>query len=167
RPGPGTLRSERVPGRSGGSSRSARAGNTGGPVLDAGQGRCADLAAVRNPRSVRRASLREMAGTAAPPRHSRRTRQDGTPPSVGEPIRDRTTDAQALRLRTQTRTSCEGMISMALDRNLNAAVDAAWQQISAERIAELVVGLINIPSPTGEEADLAVWAADDLNAHGV
>src|SRR5699024_1003207 len=90
-----------------------------------------------------------------------------TPPSVGEPIRDRTTDAQALRLRTQTRTSCEGMISMALDRNLNAAVDAAWQQISAERIAELVVGLINIPSPTGEEADLAVWAADALDAHGV
>jgi len=56
---------------------------------------------------------------------------------------------------------------MALDGNFDTAVEAVWKNVSAERIAELVVGLVDIPSPTGEEAALAVWAADELNTHGV
>lgn len=47
------------------------------------------------------------------------------------------------------------------------AIDAAWDKVDTERIAELVVGLVDIPSPTGEEGELALWAAEQLTAHGV
>jgi acetylornithine deacetylase/succinyl-diaminopimelate desuccinylase-like protein len=59
---------------------------------------------------------------------------------------------------TQTKTDPEA---------LRTAVEVAWRSISRDRLAELVAGLVDIPSPTGEEGDIAVWAADQLSAHGV
>lgn len=43
----------------------------------------------------------------------------------------------------------------------------AIELIRPDRLRELVVGLINIPSPTGEELPLAQWAADQLGGAGV
>ncbi|MPZ83604.1 MAG: M20/M25/M40 family metallo-hydrolase [Actinophytocola sp.] len=46
-------------------------------------------------------------------------------------------------------------------------VDAAWNKIDRARLAELVVGMVDIPSPTGEEAPLADWLTGQLAAGGL
>lgn len=51
--------------------------------------------------------------------------------------------------------------------DLRPAIESAWRAISRDRLSELVVGLVDIPSPTGEEGDVAVWAAEQLDSHGV
>jgi acetylornithine deacetylase/succinyl-diaminopimelate desuccinylase-like protein len=48
-----------------------------------------------------------------------------------------------------------------------AWVEAAWARISPERLTELVVGMVDIPSPTGEEAPLARWLTETLAAAGL
>lgn len=50
---------------------------------------------------------------------------------------------------------------------VRAAIDTAWSAINRERLAALVTGLVDIPSPTGEEGQLAAWAAEQLSSHGV
>ncbi|MDQ6522526.1 M20/M25/M40 family metallo-hydrolase [Nocardioides sp. LHD-245] len=50
---------------------------------------------------------------------------------------------------------------------VRTAIAAAWGEIDRDRLAELVVGLVDIPSPTGEEGELAQWAAGQLDAHGI
>ena len=52
-------------------------------------------------------------------------------------------------------------------RTARAHIEAAWAQISADRLTELVVGMVDIPSPTGEEAPLARWLAGELAAAGL
>lgn len=51
--------------------------------------------------------------------------------------------------------------------DVRAAIEAAWRAISRDRLLELVTGLVDIPSPTGEEGPLAVWAAEQLSGHGL
>jgi acetylornithine deacetylase/succinyl-diaminopimelate desuccinylase-like protein len=46
-------------------------------------------------------------------------------------------------------------------------VEAAWARITPERLTELVVGMVDIPSPTGEEGPLARWLTDTLAAAGL
>ncbi|MEJ2869858.1 hypothetical protein WCD74_18970 [Actinomycetospora sp. OC33-EN08] len=46
-------------------------------------------------------------------------------------------------------------------------VDDACSQLSATRLSELVVGMVDIPSPTGEEGPLAAWLAEQLDAAGL
>jgi acetylornithine deacetylase/succinyl-diaminopimelate desuccinylase-like protein len=46
-------------------------------------------------------------------------------------------------------------------------VEAAWSAVTAERLTELVVGMVDRPSPTGEEAELARWLAGQLSAAGL
>jgi acetylornithine deacetylase/succinyl-diaminopimelate desuccinylase-like protein len=46
-------------------------------------------------------------------------------------------------------------------------VEAAWARITPERLTELVVGMVDIPSPTGEEGPLARWLTDVLAAAGL
>ncbi|GAA4835249.1 M20/M25/M40 family metallo-hydrolase [Actinomycetospora corticicola] len=43
----------------------------------------------------------------------------------------------------------------------------ACTQLSADRMTELVVGMVDIPSPTGEEGPLAAWLADQLDTAGL
>ncbi|RKN12808.1 M20 family metallopeptidase [Streptomyces radicis] len=47
------------------------------------------------------------------------------------------------------------------------AVDRAIAQVSPRQLREIVVGLVNVPSPTGEERPLAEWAAARLVDAGV
>ena len=49
----------------------------------------------------------------------------------------------------------------------DALAQRAIDNIRPERLRELIVGLVDIPSPTGEEAALAGWAVDQLKASGV
>lgn len=46
-------------------------------------------------------------------------------------------------------------------------VEAARQELSRDRIRDLVVGMVDIPSPTGEEAELAHWLAGTLTDAGL
>lgn len=46
-------------------------------------------------------------------------------------------------------------------------IEAAWDKIDRARLAELVVGMVDIPSPTGEEAPLAAWLTGQLAASGL
>ncbi|MGW5073250.1 M20 family metallopeptidase [Rhodococcus sp. NPDC004095] len=46
-------------------------------------------------------------------------------------------------------------------------VDRACSAIDGARLRELVVGMVDIPSPTGEEAELAGWLTDTLAASGL
>lgn len=48
-----------------------------------------------------------------------------------------------------------------------AWVEAAWERITPERLTELVVGMVDIPSPTGEEAPLARWLTERLADAGL
>ncbi|MER5753686.1 peptidase dimerization domain-containing protein [Streptomyces sp. NPDC002088] len=54
-----------------------------------------------------------------------------------------------------------------LSAQQRAWVDAAWKLIEPQRLTELVVGMVNIPSPTGEEADLARWLTGVLAESGL
>jgi acetylornithine deacetylase/succinyl-diaminopimelate desuccinylase-like protein len=55
----------------------------------------------------------------------------------------------------------------ALAREQREWVEAAWKLIDPERLTELVVGMIDIPSPTGEEAELARWLTTTLDGAGL
>ncbi|HEY0507504.1 MAG TPA: hypothetical protein VGD12_05495 [Blastococcus sp.] len=46
-------------------------------------------------------------------------------------------------------------------------IDAAWGCITPERLTELVVGMVDRPSPTGEEGELARWVTGELAAGGL
>ncbi|GAA4920624.1 acetylornithine deacetylase/succinyl-diaminopimelate desuccinylase-like protein [Actinomycetospora succinea] len=46
-------------------------------------------------------------------------------------------------------------------------VDDACSRLDAGRLTELVVGMVDIPSPTGEEGPLAEWLAGQLDAAGL
>jgi acetylornithine deacetylase/succinyl-diaminopimelate desuccinylase-like protein len=54
-----------------------------------------------------------------------------------------------------------------LDPRRAAWVAEAWRHITAERLRELVVGLVDIPSPTGDERGLAEHIAGMLSAAGL
>jgi acetylornithine deacetylase/succinyl-diaminopimelate desuccinylase-like protein len=54
-----------------------------------------------------------------------------------------------------------------LDDRRRDWVTAAWQQVSVDRLRELIVGLVDVPSPTGDEGPLAGHLADTLAAAGV
>lgn len=45
--------------------------------------------------------------------------------------------------------------------------ESAAALIDADRLTELVVGMVDIPSPTGEEAELARWSTATLEASGL
>ncbi|MFC4501141.1 MULTISPECIES: M20 family metallopeptidase [Streptomyces] len=53
-----------------------------------------------------------------------------------------------------------------LDERRATWVAEAWRQVTGDRLRELVTGLVDIPSPTGDEAPLAAHIADTLNAAG-
>ncbi|MER5434152.1 deacylase [Streptomyces sp. NPDC002588] len=53
-----------------------------------------------------------------------------------------------------------------LDTQRATWVEEAWRQITADRLRELIIGLVDIPSPTGDEGPLARHIADTLNASG-
>jgi acetylornithine deacetylase/succinyl-diaminopimelate desuccinylase-like protein len=54
-----------------------------------------------------------------------------------------------------------------LDGPQRVAVEAAWKLIDPDRLRELVVGMVDIPSPTGEEAPLARWLVGQLAGAGL
>ncbi|MBY8856780.1 M20/M25/M40 family metallo-hydrolase [Nocardia sp. CA2R105] len=54
-----------------------------------------------------------------------------------------------------------------MNEQQRAWVDAAWQLIDEARLTELVVGMVDIPSPTGEEAPLARWLSDTIASSGL
>lgn len=54
-----------------------------------------------------------------------------------------------------------------LTRQQRDWVEAAWHQIDPARLTDLVVGMVDVPSPTGEEAPLARWLADRLGGAGL
>ncbi|WP_236787854.1 M20 family metallopeptidase [Amycolatopsis sp. GM8] len=49
----------------------------------------------------------------------------------------------------------------------DTAIDAACAQLSEERLRDLVVGMVGIPSPTGDEAPLAEWLTGTLRDAGL
>lgn len=53
-----------------------------------------------------------------------------------------------------------------LDPRRRAWLEAAWKQIDDRRLTELIVGMVGIPSPTGQEGRLAAWLADRLVESG-
>jgi len=53
------------------------------------------------------------------------------------------------------------------DRALDLLVDKACAQVTPELLREIVVGMVDIPSPTGEERPLAEWAVGHLRGSGV
>ncbi|WTF02793.1 peptidase dimerization domain-containing protein [Streptomyces sp. NBC_01613] len=53
-----------------------------------------------------------------------------------------------------------------LDVRRRAWVDQAWRHVTADRLRELITGLVDIPSPTGDEGPLATHIAGTLNAAG-
>lgn len=50
---------------------------------------------------------------------------------------------------------------------LRAAADRAMEHAGPDRLREIVVGLVDTPSPTGEERPLAEWAVGHLTESGV
>jgi acetylornithine deacetylase/succinyl-diaminopimelate desuccinylase-like protein len=54
-----------------------------------------------------------------------------------------------------------------LDPGQREALQRAWALINADRLRELVVGIVDIPSPTGEEASLARWLTQVLSGCGL
>jgi acetylornithine deacetylase/succinyl-diaminopimelate desuccinylase-like protein len=62
-------------------------------------------------------------------------------------------------------TSDPGLAGLDADRA--AWVAEAWRHVSAGRLRELVVGLVDIPSPTGDEGPLAEHIAGTLSAAGI
>ncbi|MEU9291817.1 deacylase [Streptomyces sp. NPDC048275] len=53
-----------------------------------------------------------------------------------------------------------------LDERRAGWVRDAWRNVSGDRLRELIIGLVDIPSPTGEEAPLAAHIADTLTSVG-
>lgn len=53
-----------------------------------------------------------------------------------------------------------------LDDRRSAWVTEAWRHVTGDRLRELIVGLVDIPSPTGDEAPLAEHIADTLKVSG-
>lgn len=54
-----------------------------------------------------------------------------------------------------------------LDAQRREWTEAAWAEIDATRLRELVVGLVDVPSPTGDEAPLAEHIAGVLGTAGI
>ncbi|WP_283138099.1 M20 family metallopeptidase [Rhizohabitans arisaemae] len=54
-----------------------------------------------------------------------------------------------------------------LDRRRREQVAAAWRHVSADRLRELLCGLVNVPSPTGGERRLAEHITGTLAATGI
>ncbi|GAA4627871.1 hypothetical protein GCM10023196_041890 [Actinoallomurus vinaceus] len=54
-----------------------------------------------------------------------------------------------------------------LDERRRAQVEAAWRHVSADRLRELIVGLVDVPSPTGDEGPLAEHIAGVLSGVGI
>ncbi|WP_405952656.1 peptidase dimerization domain-containing protein [Streptomyces prunicolor] len=53
-----------------------------------------------------------------------------------------------------------------LDAQRRGWVEDAWRQVTGDRLRELITGLVDIPSPTGDEGPLAGHIADTLTAAG-
>ncbi|WP_406464093.1 peptidase dimerization domain-containing protein [Streptomyces sp. NBC_01622] len=53
-----------------------------------------------------------------------------------------------------------------LDDTRAAWVADAWQHVTADRLRDLITGLVDIPSPTGDEGPLAAHIADTLTTAG-
>lgn len=53
------------------------------------------------------------------------------------------------------------------DPQLRDRIEAAWKLVEPDRLTELVVGMVDIPSPTGEEAELAGWATATMAGAGL
>ncbi|MHA5047122.1 M20 family metallopeptidase [Streptomyces sp. SD15] len=53
-----------------------------------------------------------------------------------------------------------------LDPRRGAWIAEAWRHVTPDRLRELIVGLVDIPSPTGDEAPLARHIAATLSAAG-
>ncbi|MFJ8504380.1 M20 family metallopeptidase [Streptomyces avermitilis] len=53
-----------------------------------------------------------------------------------------------------------------LDARRRAWTEEAWRHVTGDRLRELITGLVDIPSPTGDEAPLATHIADTLKAAG-
>lgn len=53
-----------------------------------------------------------------------------------------------------------------LDGKRAAWAADAWRHVTADRLRDLISGLVDIPSPTGDEAPLATHIADTLRAAG-
>ncbi|WP_030417718.1 M20/M25/M40 family metallo-hydrolase [Streptomyces sp. NRRL F-5065] len=54
-----------------------------------------------------------------------------------------------------------------LDTERRAWAEAAGKLVTPERLTELVVAMVDIPSPTGEEGELARWLATALDQAGL
>ncbi|WP_030741199.1 M20 family metallopeptidase [Streptomyces sp. NRRL F-5135] len=53
-----------------------------------------------------------------------------------------------------------------LDGRRRAWAEEAWRHVSGDRLRELIIGLVGIPSPTGDEGPLAAHIAGTLAASG-
>ncbi|MGA5499595.1 M20 family metallopeptidase [Streptomyces umbrinus] len=53
-----------------------------------------------------------------------------------------------------------------LDDRRRGWVEDAWRHVTADRLRDLIIGLVDIPSPTGDEAPLAEHIAATLTAAG-
>lgn len=56
---------------------------------------------------------------------------------------------------------------MSIAPDIGDLTRSALSQIRPERLRELAAGVVNIPSPTGEELPLARWAVQELDAQGI
>ncbi len=56
---------------------------------------------------------------------------------------------------------------MDADRTITAQIEAAWAQIDADELRDLIVRLVEMPSPTGDESALAHLLVDELSAAGL
>lgn len=50
---------------------------------------------------------------------------------------------------------------------VDETVGAVMRELTRDRLAELLEGVVNVPSPTGHEGPLATWIAERLTAQGV
>ncbi|MFD3312414.1 M20 family metallopeptidase [Streptomyces sp. NPDC058694] len=53
-----------------------------------------------------------------------------------------------------------------LDDRRRGWVEDAWRHVTGDRLRDLIAGLVDIPSPTGDEGPLATHIADTLKAAG-
>ncbi|MGW2048423.1 M20 family metallopeptidase [Streptomyces sp. NPDC001858] len=53
-----------------------------------------------------------------------------------------------------------------LDDRRRGWAEEAWRQVTGDRLRELIIGLVDIPSPTGDEGPLAAHIADTLAVSG-
>ncbi|MFG1687808.1 M20 family metallopeptidase [Nonomuraea sp. NPDC049269] len=54
-----------------------------------------------------------------------------------------------------------------MDPRRRAWAEAAWAKIDDKRLTALIAGMVDIPSPTGEEGPLARWLAERLREAGL